>query len=58
MRNWNASSAKNNRGGGPLRIDYLEKLIEIASQDLKTDLKKTTDTPHSNTSGPTGKTRK
>jgi len=43
-------------GQKQLKIDYLEKLIEIASQDLKIDLKKTTDMPHSTTSGQTAKT--
>lgn len=43
-------------GQKQLKIDYLEKLIEIASQDLEIDLKKTTDTPHSTTSAQTAKT--
>ena len=33
-------------GQKQLKIDYLQKLIEIASEDLKTDLKKTTNMPH------------
>ncbi len=43
-------------GQKQLKIDYLEKLIEIASQDLKIDLKKTTNMPHSTTLAQTGKT--
>lgn len=37
-------------GQKQLKIDYLEKLIEIASTDLKIDLKKSTNTPLSITS--------
>ncbi|MBB3837089.1 transposase-like protein [Runella defluvii] len=37
-------------GQKQLKIDYLEKLIEIASSDLKIDLKKSTNTPLSITS--------
>ena len=33
-------------GQKQLKIDYLEKLIEIASDDLKIDLKKSINTPH------------
>lgn len=42
-------------GQKQIKIDYLEKLIEIAEEDLKIDIKKNTDTPHSSGSGKTGK---
>lgn len=43
-------------GQKQLKIDYLEKLIEIASEDLKIDLKKSINTPLSTTSSPIEKT--
>ena len=42
-------------GQKQIKIDYLEKLIEVAEDDLKIDIKKNTDTPHSSGSGKTGK---
>lgn len=43
-------------GQKQLKIDYLEKLIELASEDLKIDLKKTIGMPPSTISAHTGKT--
>jgi transposase len=39
-------------GQKQLKIDYLEKLIELASEDLKIDLKKSINTPFSVTTNP------
>ena len=41
-------------GQKQIKIDYLEKLIEIAEDDLKIDIKKNTNTPPSSGSGKTG----
>ena len=43
-------------GQKQLKIDYLEKLIELASEDLKIDLKKSINTPLLATLGSTEKT--
>ena len=43
-------------GQKQLKIDYLEKLIEIASEDLKIDLKKSINIPHSIILSPIEKT--
>lgn len=43
-------------GQKQLKIDYLEKLIDIASDDLKTDIKKNISTIHSTILSPTEKT--
>ena len=45
-------------GQKQLKIDYLEKLIEIASDDLKIDLKKSTNTILSTILSPIKKTWK
>jgi transposase-like protein len=42
-------------GQKQIKIDYLEKLIEIAEEELKIDIKKNIDTPHSSGSGKTRK---
>lgn len=42
-------------GQKQIKIDYLEKLIEIAEEELKIDIKKNTDTPHSSGSRKTRK---
>lgn len=42
-------------GQKQIKIDYLEKLIEIAEEELKIDIKKNTDTPHSSGSEKTRK---
>ncbi len=39
-------------GQKQIKIDYLEKLIDLASEDLKMDLKKSINTVHSITSSP------
>jgi hypothetical protein len=39
-------------GQKQIKIDYLEKLIELASEDLKIDLKKSINTALSATSSP------
>jgi hypothetical protein len=36
-------------------IDYLEKMIDIANEELKVDIKKNLNTPQSNGSAPTQK---
>lgn len=38
-----------------LNIDYLEKMIELAKEELGIDIKKNFDTPQSSGSGPIGK---
>lgn len=43
-------------GQKQLKIDYLEKLLEIASEDLKIDLKKSINMPLSATTSPIDKT--
>ena len=42
-------------GQKQLHIDYLEKMIEIAQEDLKVDIKKNSNTQPSTGSGKTGK---
>lgn len=42
-------------GQKQLNIDYLEKMIEIAKEELDIDIKKNFDTPQSTTSGKTDK---
>ena len=42
-------------GQKQIKIEYLEKLIEIANKDLKLDIKKNTNTIHSDGSGATKK---
>jgi len=42
-------------GQKQIKIDYLEKMIDIAKTDLDIDIKKNYDTPQSGGSGKTGK---
>lgn len=48
-------SLKAKLGEKQILIDYLEKLIEVAGDELKTDIKKNFDTPHSGRSQKTKK---
>ena len=40
-------------GQKQIKIDFLEKMIELASEEYKIDLKKNLNTPHSDGSGKT-----
>ena len=42
-------------GQKQIMIDYLEKMIDIANEELKVDIKKNSNTPQSNGSAPTKK---
>jgi transposase-like protein len=42
-------------GQKQIMIDYLEKMIDIANEELKVDIKKNLNTPQSNGSAPTQK---
>lgn len=42
-------------GRKQIKIDYLEKMIDLAEEDLKVDIKKNSNTPQSTGSKPTNK---
>ncbi len=42
-------------GQKQIKIDYLEKMIELASEQYQVDIKKNFNTPQSSVSGPTEK---